>query len=283
MPDEKVRKLLEDAARGGAEKVDVLWAFADAAAAAIDGATSLPIAGSLNSLVQGLHGATSSSAVLPNPHFVWNGQDDPPSPKTLEYLKKRGRLQLGGSAVAAAGAIASIGTVADVGALLQHGNATGSTIAHIVKFKAIAKSNRQSQTISGWMDVIFKMKAMKAGLRGGQFAAAVVTPIPWGGSTAVSITAGVLAAGAKLGIKLKFTTVCNMTALELHWRAFQETAILGGLATSRGIKGTGPAGRILGELFVRRGATRILGQHDLSAFVREPCGWKAIADKLLLM
>ncbi|AMW05546.1 hypothetical protein [Gemmatimonas phototrophica] len=286
MPDqyyENIRAQIKAAAGSGASKSDVLWAVADGVATVIDGATGTGFAGAANSAVQGVYSAASSqnSGVIPNPWMVWNGHDDAESPTTKAYLKHRGRMQLGGAAVSAAGALAAAGTVADVGALLSHGNATGSTVAHLLKFKAIAKGYKQSETISGWIDVLMKMKALKGAVRGGQFAAAVAAPIPWGGATAVSITAGVLAAGAKLGIKLKFSNLCAMTAMDLHWRCYQETALLGGI---RGMSaGTGPANRILQELFIRRGMTRVFGQHNLPGLVKEPGGWLAINDKLLLI
>ena len=37
------------------------------------------------------------------------------------------------------------------------------------------------------------------------------------------------------------------------------------------------------ELFTRRGATRIFGKYDVDQFVKEPCGWMAISDKILLI
>ncbi|MBL0937709.1 MAG: hypothetical protein IBJ03_02380 [Gemmatimonadaceae bacterium] len=286
MPDkyyENIRAQIKKAAGGGAEKSDILWAVADGMASIIDGATGTSIAGSANSALQGCFSAVTSATggIVPNPWMVWNGHDEIESLVTKSYLKHRGRMQLGGAAVSVAGALAAAATVADVGALVQHGNATGSTVAHLIKFKAIAKGYKQSETISGWIDVLMKMKALKAAVRGGQFAAAVASPIPWGGSTAVSITAGVLAAGAKLGIKLKFSNLCAMTAMDLHWRCYQETALLSGI---RGIgSGTGPATRILQELFIRRGATRVFGQHNLAGLVKEPGGWMAVNDKLLLI
>jgi hypothetical protein len=286
MPDkyyDDIRARIKTAAGGGAEKSDILWAVADGMATIIDGASGTSIAGSANSALQGCYSAVTSQSggIIPNPWMVWNGHDDRESLLTRSYLKHRGHMQLGGAAVAVAGAAAAAGTVADVGALLQHGNATASTVAHLIKFKAIAKSHKQSVTISGWIDVLIRMKALKGAVRGGQFAAAVAAPIPWGGATAVSITAGVLAAGAKLGIKLKFSNLCAMTAMDLHWRCFQETAVLGGV---RGMPaGTGPATRILQELFIRRGMTRVFGQHNIAGLVQEPGGWMAINDKLLLI
>lgn len=45
----------------------------------------------------------------------------------------------------------------------------------------------------------------------------------------------------------------------------------------------GPASSIIWEIFTKRGATRLLGKYDVAALIREPAGWMAIADKLLLI
>ena len=166
MPDQyynNIRAQIKTAAGGGVEKSDILWAVADGMATIIDGASGTSFAGSANSALQGCYSAvtTQNAGVIPNPWMVWNGHDDAESPHTKSYLKHRGRVQLGGAAVSIGGAVAAAGTVADVGALLQHGNATASTVAHLVKFKAIAKSYKQSETISGWIDVLMKMKMLK--------------------------------------------------------------------------------------------------------------------------
>ena len=45
----------------------------------------------------------------------------------------------------------------------------------------------------------------------------------------------------------------------------------------------GPASRIFWEIFAKRGATRLLGACDVAALVREPAGWMALGDKLMLI
>ena len=45
----------------------------------------------------------------------------------------------------------------------------------------------------------------------------------------------------------------------------------------------GPASAIFWEIFTKRGATRILGNYDIDALVREPAGWLALGDKLTLI
>jgi len=72
-------------------------------------------------------------------------------------------------------------------------------------------------------------------------------------------------------------------ANEIHWRASQEQ-FLSGTVLGKGTGGAvGPASRIVWELFVKRGMTRILGKYDVDALVSEPAGWHAISDKLLLI
>lgn len=47
--------------------------------------------------------------------------------------------------------------------------------------------------------------------------------------------------------------------------------------------GAGPASGIVWEIFTKRGATRAFGHYDIQALVKEPAGWMALADKLLLI
>ncbi|MGI4746499.1 MAG: hypothetical protein ACRYFY_10715 [Janthinobacterium lividum] len=47
--------------------------------------------------------------------------------------------------------------------------------------------------------------------------------------------------------------------------------------------GAGPASGIVWEIFIKRGATRAFGHYDIQALVKEPAGWMALADKLLLI
>ncbi len=45
----------------------------------------------------------------------------------------------------------------------------------------------------------------------------------------------------------------------------------------------GPASAIFWEIFTKRGATMVFGSYDVAALVREPAGWLALADKLMLI
>ena len=44
-----------------------------------------------------------------------------------------------------------------------------------------------------------------------------------------------------------------------------------------------PASAIMYEIFTKRGITRLFGKYDTAAIMREPSGWLALNDKLMLM
>ena len=69
-------------------------------------------------------------------------------------------------------------------------------------------------------------------------------------------------------------------ALELHWRAYQEQAIIGGRFSGAG---TGPASNMIKELLTRRAHVWLGGQYDWKRVVQEPTGWLVIHDKLNLI
>jgi len=45
----------------------------------------------------------------------------------------------------------------------------------------------------------------------------------------------------------------------------------------------GPASNIMYEIFSRRGATRIFGKYDVDKIIKDPAGWLALNDKLMLI
>lgn len=152
------------------DKGEIFWAVLEGAAAIIDGAlgtsglTSGPIASLSNGGMKGIFdiiGARKEEAAIANPWFVWNGHDDLETSYTRQYLKNRTYKGLGGSAIALAGAGVSFVSVVDVGGILQHGNAVGSTAVHLHKFKTIAAQYKETKTISNWLGLIIKLKAMK--------------------------------------------------------------------------------------------------------------------------
>ena len=131
---EVLRKKIKAEAGHGVEPADILWTVADSSAALFDGLTGVDFGGITNFGLQSIYCLISlhKSSVTPNPWFVLYGFDEPESPATEKYIKARGRLNLGSSVFGTVAAAASVVTVVDVGAIAQHGNATASTLAHLV-------------------------------------------------------------------------------------------------------------------------------------------------------
>ncbi len=269
--------------QGGMSGDDMAFVCADLLAAVVDGVTGTSFAGGANGSLQTLvalakgDGSSRAISIIPNPWFVNNELHEAPSRFTQKYIKSRGLKGAGGTALSLAGTAASGSTLginfADVAI---HGNATGSTLAHLVKLRAIAgdKKYAQSVTIGAWCSLLIKMKATKTVIRGGQTAAACIP--------AASLPAAIASSVAKTGVKLTMTNACYAAAAGIHWRAYQEQAISGGLGLGTGRK-VGPASRMFYELFTRRGATALFGKYDIDNLVKEPGGWMALGDKIVLM
>jgi hypothetical protein len=120
-----------------------------------------------------------------------------------------------------------------------------------------------------------KAKAIKLGVRSSSLAGAV---IPVGG---LGLATSAVAAIAALGIKLTLGKLIARTAMEVHWRSFQETKIASAFG---GVSGPqGPGSSMFYEVFTRRGVTRVFGKYDTGQLILEPGGWLALNDKLLLL
>ena len=213
-----------------------------------------------------------------NPQFIFNGHSGRGSPKTKSYFGYRKRLSLFSSAAGFTSTIASTATQVDVGGVLKESNAIGSSIGHLCIVRATGARYRRSQTITRWVDAIQTAKGLKIAVRSVDLAGAA---IPIG---AVGLGTGIASAVAKAGIKVTIGGLMGRVAMELHWRAFQEVTISRSrvLVAPNG-KAVGPASAILYELFTKRGMTRIFGQHDTANIIKEPAGWLAVRDKLMLM
>ncbi|VUD63866.1 hypothetical protein TDB9533_03198 [Thalassocella blandensis] len=268
---------------GSSSKEDAAWGFVEAFSAAIDGGLSIkdlcpaPAAGMMLSVLKvALASNSSAASLIDNPYFIGNGQDGPPSPTTAKYLLNRKRKDVAANTTTVVGGISTIWTAWDAPGMALHSNATGCTAAHLKVLARMAYRSRKTGTVAQWLDVIIKMKLIKASARGASLLGAAV-PIP-----AVGLTTGLLSAAISTGAKLTLTKACTATALELHWRAKQEQFMSGAVT---GISGAsvGPASRIISELFTKRGLTRFLGKYDTMAIINEPAGWMAITDKLLLI
>lgn len=286
----------------------------DKAFAAFDIITAAVAAGTGNSIAyqssQGMQVALkgfeakrrkSDVSVKPNPWFVANGHGDADSPVTQAYLFTRAWKSVGGTAVSLGGSLASHHALGvNFGSALRHGSAAASTGMHLLAIKSIANSNKQTETISRWCDVIIRAKTAKVSLRSMQ-AVGGALPVPL-----VGPLVNLAAAAGKLGIKIGLPEMCYLAAIEIHWRAFQEqkiSAILGprvpavrnfsrptrqwgastvpapGAKKPTTIK-VGPASRIFAEIFTRRGITAIGLPYDVPSLINEPAGWMALGDKL---
>jgi hypothetical protein len=228
-----------------------------------------------------------SSGKIPNPWFVFNGQHEPESPYTKKFLKARKAKKVGSSIFTMVGHTAETVTQVDGAGVLKHGNASASTALHIKKLRDISVKTKGSETITAWLDLILRLKYIKAGIRGTQLVGAAVPLAP------VGITTKILSTAGKVGVKLHYKNIVYATASHLHWRAFQEQAI--GAIHNKDNKNQvknkhiGPASEILYELFARRGASgllikaRLLKKYDVDKIIHEPLGWLAVADKIILM
>lgn len=208
----------------------------------------------------------------PNPLFIWHGYEESTHVATLKYLQHRKHLNNAGLVTGLLGSGIAVVSVVNVVAIGQGLNALGATGKHLEHFLALAEKFKRSDTLKQWLGLLIRMKTLKASLRSGELAL-TVSGLCGTGAIAATIALTI----AKFGSQAKLKTLCNFVAMHLHWRAFQETILL------RGAAGTGPATRILQELFTRRSLTQHFGEHNVAALIREPGGWMAIADKLLLI
>ncbi len=265
--------------QGQAKNEDKAFAAADIIASVIaaSAGTSVPYQSSQGTqiLYKGFDAKRRKTdvSVKSNPWFIANGHEGD-SPVTQAYLFTRSWKAVAGTSVSLVGSLLSHHTGGvNVGSIARHGSSFGTTSAHLLAVKAIANSNKKTETISRWCDVIIRAKAAKAALRGTQLAGAA-TPVPL-----VGALVNIAAAAGKLGIKVGLPEMCYLAAIEIHWRAFQEQAISVGF--SKTSTKVGPASRIFSELFTRRGLTAIGGSYDVASLIREPAGWMALGDKMV--
>jgi hypothetical protein len=251
------------------------FAIIDALSAVTDGfaGTHLAAVSMVGSAIAGK--LKGKQPPVPNPWFVANGQEDRPNTVTESYLKRRKYKSVAGSSIKMAGTLASATTAGiNVGGAAVNLNALGSTGVHIYKIAAIASSHPQTITIATWCKVIIAAKSAKLAIRGANLAGNLIP----GASMPVSMAVAI----ASTGVKLSMTNLVYATAAKIHWRAFVEQRLAGGLSGAKGGK-VGPGSQIFWEIFTRRGATSILGQYEIAKLVDEPAGWRALGDKLMLL
>lgn len=229
-------------------------------------------AASLGSSIRDLFTGSSSS---PNPLFWLHGFDEEASPLTDVYLRNRSFKKFGGGIYSTLGlAVSPFTAGTNPLAMSRHASSEAATLIHLYKLAALKNNFQSSDTVTAWIDLVVKMKIMKAVSQGAQIAInALPTSI-----AAVGATAAALGAGASVASRIASKTMggtCATTAMQLHWRAYRELKI--------SAAGRGPATLIIKELFSRRHYTLLGGSHDYKAMIMETGGWSAINDKLLLL
>ncbi|MEO3389469.1 hypothetical protein [Mesorhizobium sp. CAU 1741] len=254
---------------------DVCWCVIESIASANDTASSMI---SVIHFLREAYGVEDvDEQVIPNPAFLANGHEGR-SPRTRKYMGGRMWTGLGGSAVSLVGGAASSVTMVDVGGILKEGSAVGTTVAHMMGVHAAGKGFKRSETVTRWVNAMLKAKSAKLGVRGAGLAGASI-PIP-----AVGLATSIGTTVAKLGIKVTLGKLIARTSMEVHWRAYQETVISGAIGGRGGKDGpVGPASAMFYEIFTKRSFTRIFGKYDTAMLIREPGGWMALNDKLMLM
>jgi hypothetical protein len=220
---------------------------------------------------------TGKTSDIPNPYFYLHGHDEVDSPYTSKYFHRRHLKSYGGTAFSLVGtAISPLTTGVNPMGIARHASSEVATGIHLYNFYQIAKAHKQSETLSRWLDLVIKMKAIKAATQGVQIAANSLPGYTYAGA---GVAAACLGSGVSITQKIAAKTLggsVTMVSMELHWRAFQEQAILAG-------SGSGPASRIVKELMSRRHYKLLGGSYDWRAFVKEPQGWAVFYDKLMLL
>lgn len=191
---------------------------------------------------------------------------------TRKYIERRKLKSIGGSLVSTAGAIGSAGTGGvNVGGVIRHGAADLNTLAHLAILGSHSRKFKQSDWLSHHCSVLLRMKTLKLSVRSTQLA----------GDCVNALTGALCGLGATVTGKTVVKAMDRLTtktALELHWRAYQEQAILGSIG-----KGSGPASNMMKELLTRRAHVWLGGQYDWKRVVKEPTGWLVIHDKINLL
>jgi len=232
------------------------------------------------------------------------------SPVTHNYLMSRRLKKIGGNLLQGVSSALSAAppTAVNIPGTIYHGQAVALTTVHIAKIEYISNKftraqHDNAQVIHDWCVLIRTMKSIKLAVRGTQLVGSIIPH--------ASIPTSILSAVMKSGIKLTATGACYAAAAQLQALAFQEQGF--GMKPARSpasssrqssfrptlptiseeeayspagrLQGpeAGPASSVIWEIFTKRGATRLLGKYDVAALIREPAGWMALADKLLLI
>lgn len=275
---ESVKRAIHAQATARRDKESVFWDVIEGTAAMVDTAAGTQLGSGVKAgktILNKARGKTEPGLV-PNPWFVVNGHEGGSTSYTQKLLKSQAKKNRGAMVVNAAAPVVGFFTQVDVIGAVKHGNAIACSVAHIQKLSAFAGGYRKSKTLQGWFNLLIKMKMLKVGARGTQFAGAVV---PIG---AVGLATDLGRTAFDMGIKLTMTKVCLAAAADIHWRAFQEQAISKGLKLGGGGK-VGPASKMVYEVFKQRGITSVFSQKNVDKIIQDPAGWLVLYDKIMLI
>lgn len=255
-----------------------------------------------------------------NPFFeenkTWIGQQ---SPVTQRYLTTRRWKKVGGSAVQAVGALSSLiphMVGVNVAGAIYHGQAAGLTTLHMAKIGGIAAKYRSQKEAQDWCRLVEAAKAAKLSIRGAQTIGSVI-PLA---TLPTAIAAAALKAGIKLTTAgACYAAAAAIHWMAFVEQGFYAEVIVEGRKQSENRRlaseftlppirplspltmaptasprrplpipqalgdQAGPASAIFWELFTKRGATLAFGKYDIANLIREPAGWLALGDKLLLI
>ncbi|MEZ5667319.1 MAG: hypothetical protein R3F55_07785 [Alphaproteobacteria bacterium] len=249
------------------------------AGAALEEATGFPITLLLEAgfTLKEIYDAAEKTTPIPNPLLLLHGHGDGASPETRKYLQHRKYKKMGSAAFSFVGTgfqvaqdIAGFGVGGvDTFGLAKHGLSEASTLAHLARFAALANQVKQSTYLRGLVMDMIKVKAAKAGIRGGKIAAAAIPNSI--ASNVVSAAVGLGAAATSVLIK----ELVNRVSVEVHWRAFQELKV--GSAFGGGY---GPACKMAQELMNHIVSTDFVPTGKVRTFLLEPAGYLVIKDKL---
>lgn len=299
---DEVRRRLEKSLHKDVIKDKAMDMAKDAAKSVID-----ELLGGLLGAVEEVSGliVLGENELSPNPWFIGNGLDDNPSVYTYQYLSKleRRNKRFEKSAQVVSKLAAKVVQV-DVVGTAKYANAAATAQHHLYYLGHISKKLKKQThenslgTLTGWIDVLIRMKMIQRNLSAVSFVGAA-TPCDFVGMGAeLAVKCG------KTAAEMTQTNICRVVGADLHWRAYQEQFLTQNFADqhlelqkmmkkaskgnpeevqkllekhrqglrrgkiSRTKKGTeGPACKMLYELFARRGGAELLGKTRLGKWM----------------
>ena len=282
------------------KKEAVLWVTIEAICGTIDGVLEAalgfnPAAGEFTNKMlaqpaKDYAKSVSEPGLKVNPFFQMNGFDanDLAGAKyTQIYLESRRASAFVGGAFSVIGKASSSVTQADIAGILQHGNATGSTLMHITQLQDIARNPRykNSQTIQDWLKVLIDIKAAKAAARGNEL---LWSCIPGSAHEPIcncsqSRQSEVMLCQGDIGLS-RDHSLARISRVHFDPDFRFDPTDPDGNRLSKADVGIGPASAIFQEIFTRRGVTRFKGKYKVVRLIQEPVGWLlTLADKLALL